>query len=455
MIKHAVQNLTDLTVREIIQCVRHIADVDVQRFKLCVDDLCRTFVGMDHAEHRLLVVIVNAAALDKELCLARNIVRSVASQNLIIARFAVPALMFGIITLKHVLRNLEREIPVPQPQRGQVLIEVKRVGICGSDIHVYHGMHPFTSYPITQGHELSGQIVALGADVSDFTVGQRVTIEPQVFCGKCYPCRHGKYNLCDELKVMGFQTTGACSTYFAVDAAKVDLLPDDVSYDEGAMIEPLAVTVHAAKQFADIQGANVAILGAGPIGILLAQSVKALGARQVLITDVSDYRLSVAKSVGADFTVNTANSNFGDALIAAFGADKADVIYDCAGNDVTMGQAIRYARKGSTIILVAVFAKMASVDLAVLNDHELDLNTTMMYRHEDYVDAISFVHKGLVQLKPLMSRHFPFRAFHDAYVYIDENREKTMKVLIDVDDLREDNLSPASGPDLKPAIDHI
>ena len=95
---------------------------------------------------------------------------------------------------------------------------------------------------------------------------------------------------------MGFQTTGACSTYFAVDAAKVDLLPDDVSYDEGAMIEPLAVTVHAAKQFADIQGANVAILGAGPIGILLAQSVKALGARQVLITDVSDYRLSVAKS---------------------------------------------------------------------------------------------------------------------------------------------------------------
>ena len=95
MIKHAVQNLTDLTVREIIQCVRHIADVDVQRFKLCVDDLCRTFVGMDHAEHRLLVVIVNAAALDKELCLARNIVRSVASQNLIIARFAVPALILA------------------------------------------------------------------------------------------------------------------------------------------------------------------------------------------------------------------------------------------------------------------------------------------------------------------------------------------------------------------------
>ena len=200
------------------------------------------------------------------------------------------------------------------------------------------------------------------------------------------------------------------------------------------MIEPLAVTVHAAKRFADIRGANVAILGAGPIGILLAQSVKALGAHQVLITDVSDYRLSIAKAVGADFTANTSAANFGDAMIAAFGPDKADVIYDCAGNDITMGQAIRYARKGSTIILVAVFAKMASVDLAVLNDHELDLDTTMMYRHEDYVDAIRFVSDGSIRLQPLMSRHFPFREFQDAYVYIDENREKTMKVLVDLDE---------------------
>lgn len=327
-----------------------------------------------------------------------------------------------------------RDVPTPQPQPGQVLIAVKRVGICGSDIHVYHGMHPFTKYPVTQGHELSGQIVALGDGVSDLHIGQRVTIEPQVFCGKCYPCTHGKYNLCNELKVMGFQTTGACSTYFAVDASKVDPLPDNMSYDEGAMIEPLAVTVHAAKRFAEIRGAKVAILGAGPIGILLAQSVKALGAQQVLITDVSDYRLSIAKSVGADFAVNTANCDFDDALISSFGTDKADVIYDCAGNDITMGQAIRCARKGSTIILVAVFAKMASVDLAVLNDHELDLNTTMMYRHEDYVDAIRFVSEGKIQLRPLMSKHFAFRDYQDAYVYIDEHRETTMKVLIDLDD---------------------
>lgn len=325
-----------------------------------------------------------------------------------------------------------RETPRPIAAEGQVLVRIMRIGICGSDIHVYHGKHPFTRYPVTQGHEVSGRIEAVGSGVEGLSVGQKVTIEPQVCCGHCYPCTHGKYNLCEELKVMGFQTTGTASEYFAVDAAKVTPLPETMSYDEGAMIEPLAVTVHAAKRFPELKGARVAILGCGPIGILLMQSCKALGAASVLVTDVSDYRLSVARSVGADYAVNTGETDMEQALRDAFGSDKADVIYDCAGSDITMGQAIRCARKGSTIVLVAVFSKMASVDLAVLNDHELDLNTSMMYRHEDYVDAIRLVSEGKVQLRPLMSRHFAFRDYLKAYQYIDENREMTMKVIIDV-----------------------
>lgn len=325
-----------------------------------------------------------------------------------------------------------RETPRPIAAEGQVLVRIMRIGICGSDIHVYHGKHPFTRYPVTQGHEVSGRIEAVGSGVEGLSVGQKVTIEPQVCCGHCYPCTHGKYNLCEELKVMGFQTTGTASEYFTVDAAKVTPLPETMSYDEGAMIEPLAVTVHAAKRFPELKGARVAILGCGPIGILLMQSCKALGAASVLVTDVSDYRLSVARSVGADYAVNTRETDMEQALRDAFGSDKADVIYDCAGSDITMGQAIRCARKGSTIVLVAVFSKLASVDLAVLNDHELELNTSMMYRHEDYVDAIRLVSEGKVQLRPLMSRHFAFRDYLKAYQYIDENREMTMKVIIDV-----------------------
>ena len=324
------------------------------------------------------------------------------------------------------------EVEKPSAGKGQILLKVMKIGICGSDIHVYHGKHPFTPYPVTQGHEVSCMVEELGEGVEGFHVGQKVTVEPQVYCGECYPCRHGKYNLCEHLKVMGFQTTGLASHYFAVDASKVTPLPDEMTFDQGAMIEPAAVTVHAARRAGDLTGKKVAVLGAGPIGILVAQSVKAFGAEAVMITDVSDYRLEIAKKCGADFTYNTRNVDFGDAMLEAFGPDKADVIYDCAGNDITMGQAIKYARKGSLIILVAVYAGMATVDLAVLNDHELTLDTTMMYRHEDYVDAIRFVQEGKIVLEPLMSKWFNFRDYDAAYKYIDANRETTMKVLIDV-----------------------
>ncbi len=325
-----------------------------------------------------------------------------------------------------------REIPVPEPKKGEVLVKIMNIGVCGSDIHVYHGTHPFTSYPVTQGHEVSGVIEELGEDVTGFAIGQKVTIQPQVVCGKCYPCRHGKYNLCEKLKVMGFQTTGTASRYFAVDAQKVTHLPEEMSYEEGAMIEPLAVGVHAVKQAGDVAGKDICILGAGPIGILTAQVAKGLGARKVMITDISDIRLAKAREVGIDVCVNTKERDFAEAFVECFGPDKADVIYDCAGNDLTMDQAIQNARKGSTIILVAVFGKRASVDLAVLNDHELDLNTTMMYRNEDYLDAIRLVKEGKVQLKPLISKKFAFQDYLKAYQYIDANRESTMKVIIDV-----------------------
>lgn len=325
-----------------------------------------------------------------------------------------------------------REVPVPAITENQVLVKIRNIGICGSDIHVYHGEHPFTSYPVTQGHEVSGEIVELGEKVDGLVVGQKVTIQPQLVCGECYPCRHGKYNLCESLKVMGFQATGTASHFFAVDQQKVTPLPDSMSFEEGAMIEPLAVAVHAIRQAGDVTGCNIIVLGAGPIGNLVAQTAKGMGAKGVMITDISDLRLKLAKDCGIDFCVNTKSENLNDAILKAFGPDKADIIYDCAGNNITMGQAIQYARKGSTIILVAVFAGMATVDLALANDHELDIKSTMMYRNEDYLDAICLVNEKKIQLRPLISKTFAFGEYLEAYHYIDANRETTMKVIINV-----------------------
>jgi len=324
------------------------------------------------------------------------------------------------------------EIEKPVLSKGEVLIKMMKIGICGSDIHVYHGKHPFTSYPITQGHEVSGVIEELGEGVSDFYVGQSVTIQPQVVCGKCYPCRNGKYNLCEELKVMGFQTTGAGSHFFAIEAEKVTPLPDGMSLDFGAMIEPLAVGVHAVRRAEEIIGKSVVVLGAGPIGILTAQAAKGMGASKVLITDVSEFRLKKAAECGIDICVNTKQDDLGKVIEKHFGPDKADLIYDCAGNNITMGQAIKYSRKGSTIIVIAVFDDLAKIDLAVANDKELTLANSMMYRNEDYVEAIRLVQENKVALAPLVSKHFAFQDFKKAYEYIDENRETTMKVIVNV-----------------------
>lgn len=325
-----------------------------------------------------------------------------------------------------------QEVPTPTPGKGEVLVKIMRIGVCGSDIHVWHGQHPFTSYPVTQGHEVSGLVEGWGEGVTGFQKGQKVTIQPQVVCGKCHPCRNGKYNLCEELKVMGFQTTGVASHYFAVAAEKVTPLPEEMTLEEGAMIEPLAVAVHAVARFGPVEGKDVAVIGAGPIGNLVAQVAKGMGARQVLITDISPLRLSLAKDCGIPACANTREEDFGEAMVSAFGPDKADVIFDCAGSNVTMGQAISHARKGSAIVLVAVFAGQATVDLAVLNDHELDLNTSMMYRSEDYHQAIRLVQEKKVQLSHLISKEFPFAQYEQAYHFIEANRESTMKVLINI-----------------------
>jgi len=244
------------------------------------------------------------------------------------------------------------DIPIPELEENDVLVKIMRIGVCGSDIHVYHGKHPYTSYPVTQGHEVSGTIEKVGSNVKNLKPGDKVTILPQVVCDQCYPCTHGKYHICDDLKVMGFQTAGAASEFFKVDSEKIVKLPDDMTYDKGAMIEPCAVAVHAVSRGGNISDFNVLVLGAGPIGNLIGQTAKALGATAVMITDLSDFRLEIAKKVGIDFTINPTKQDLTEEIEKAFGPSKADLILECVGSNKTIDAAIYNARKGTDIIVV-------------------------------------------------------------------------------------------------------
>ena len=325
-----------------------------------------------------------------------------------------------------------QDVPVPKVQDDQIKIKMKRIGVCGSDIHVNHGKHPYTSYPVVQGHEVSAEVVEVGSKVKNVKVGDKVTIQPQVVCGKCYPCTHGRYNVCEELKVMGFQTTGMASEYFVVDAKKALALPENMSWEHGAMIEPLAVAVHAVKRAGDVKGKNILVLGGGPIGNLVSQTAKAMGAKSVLLSELSRYRLSVAEKCGIK-TVNTSEKDLLEAIVENFGPDKADCIFECVGINPTMKQAIECARKGTSIIVVGVFADLGTINMGFVQDHELTLIGTAMYREEDYIDAIRLVKEGLIELDSLITHRVKFRDYSKAYEIIDQQKDKAMKVIIDME----------------------
>jgi L-iditol 2-dehydrogenase len=313
------------------------------------------------------------------------------------------------------------------------VVRIRNIGVCGSDIHVYHGKHPYTSYPVVQGHEVSGEIDEVGAGVKELSVGDIVTIMPQVVCGECFSCRHGMYHICDNLKVMGFQTGGAAQEYFLVPANLIIKVPQGISFEQTAMIEPVSVAVHALGRAGEVSGKRVLVLGAGTIGNLVAQVARARGAKNVMVTDLSDYRLEFARACGIDQTVNVAREDLGERLIEGFGPERADLILECVGAPATIGQAVSLARKGSTIVVVGVFGEKPQVDLGLVQDRELVLIGTLMYQEKDYRTAVSLIAAGKIKLEALITDRYPFESYLEAYRHIDGAKDRVMKVMIRLD----------------------
>lgn len=328
---------------------------------------------------------------------------------------------------------LIHDIETPQPGPGEVLLEIHRIGVCGSDIHVFHGKHPYTKYPVVQGHEFSATIEAVGAEVTGLKPGMKVTSMPQIVCGECAPCRRGDYHICDNLKVQGFQAPGCGQEYWVTTAASIIPLPETFTFDQGALVEPVSVAVHAASRAGNLAGRRVAVLGAGPIGNLVAQVARASGAK-VLITDLSEYRLDVARQCGLENTSNAKEESLPQAAARVFGADGFDVALECVGVEPTMTAAVSTIEKGGTIVVVGVFGDKPTVDMGLVQDRELNLHGTLMYQKRDYLRAVELIASGQIHTEPLMSIHYRFEQYLDAYEYIEHQGDRTMKVFIDVSD---------------------
>ncbi len=318
------------------------------------------------------------------------------------------------------------------PGEGEVRIRVQQIGICGSDIHVWHGTHPFTPYPVIQGHEFMGVVDAIGPCVENApAIGTKVTALPQIVCGHCNPCKKGRFNICENLKVRGFQANGCGREYYNIPAERLVVLPDDFSADQGAFVEPVSVAVHSCNRAGDLKGRNVVVLGAGTIGNLIAQLAKARGAAKVLITDIADYRLDVARQCGVDYAINTSRESLKDATTAAFGDGGFDLAFEAAGVEASLASAIKCIEKGGMVLIVGVYGKPPVVDMGVVGEHEIVLAGSMMYWREDWEEAVKLLASS-ISIAPLVSKHFAFAEWPDAYRFIDKNGASTMKVMVDV-----------------------
>jgi L-iditol 2-dehydrogenase len=323
------------------------------------------------------------------------------------------------------------EVPDPEPGPGQVRVRVCRIGVCGSDVHVNHGKHPYTGYPVVQGHEYSAVVDRLGPGVSGLEPGAKVTSTPQQVCGTCAPCLRGDYHICDQLRVEGFQAPGCAQDYFVTRAENIVPLPSDFTFEQGALVEPTAVAVHAVARAGCLEGRNVVVIGAGPIGNLVAQVARASGAN-VLISDPIAFRLEVAKQCGIPHTAVAGKEPLKEAVCRAFGSDGFQVAFECAGVEAAIQELVPAIAKGGTIVIVGVYPEQARVDLGLVQDRELTLTGSLMYRKPDYERAVELIAGGHVQCAPLETAHFDFAEYAQAYAYIDANRDRTMKVFIDL-----------------------
>lgn len=334
---------------------------------------------------------------------------------------------------KKVVFQPDVEAPRAEDLKGnEILLNIKHIGVCGSEIHSWHGTHPSTMYPVVQGHEYSGVVVAVGPEVTKFAPGDRVTCRPQLVCGKCNPCKRGQYNVCEHLRVQAFQANGAAQDLFVVTEDRVVALPKGLSLTHGAMIEPVAVAAHASSRPREIRGKNVVVTGAGTIGNLVAQFCIARGAAKVLITDVSDFRLAKAVECGIVNTLNVRNKSLQEAIPEVFGDEGFQVGIECAGVESSLRSLMETIEKGSDVIIVGVHGHDPALSMFYLGEHELYLIGSMMYRHEDYLKAVEEVSAGHIRLEPLVTKRFPFEEYAEAYRFIEAHGETSMKVMIDL-----------------------
>lgn len=297
---------------------------------------------------------------------------------------------------------------IPKPLRGQdgVLIRVKSLGICGSDIGAFLGTNPLVSYPRIIGHEVAGSVEAVPSDETELAVGDTVVLEPYVYCGNCYPCQSRRTNCCERLKVLGVHIDGAMSEYFSHPRHLVHKVQAPIAWNLLAMVEPLTIAIHAVRRARVSQGEHVAITGSGPIGLLAAQYALTLGAKPIMVDPVEE-RLQFARELGVTHVVNPARMHAAEAIETITGGRMAEAVIEASGNAIAIRSSIDYVAYAGRIALVGWPKDEIPMQTFMFTKKELDV-VGSRNSFQAFPESIRLIAAGQVDVAAVITRTIDF-----------------------------------------------
>lgn len=326
------------------------------------------------------------------------------------------------------LTLIEKEIPTIQT--GEALIKIERIGVCGTDIHAFHGRQPFFSYPRILGHELSGEIVEMKGEAGDFVVGEKVTIIPYLECGKCVACRRGKTNCCTDLQVLGVHTDGGMQKYISVPISHLIKI-NQLTHEQAATIECLSIGAHAVRRAEIKKDEWVLVIGMGPIGLSVMQFAKNAGAK-VIVMDMSEERLEFAeKWASPEYTVNAQNDPL-EKIKEMTNGEFPTVVFDATGNPNSMNNAYQFVAHSGRIVFVGLFQGDLQFPDPEFHKRELTILSSRNATKEDFDTVIKAIEEGNVDISAFVTEKVAFDSLPEKFETMFKPGNSNIKVLVEL-----------------------
>jgi len=327
------------------------------------------------------------------------------------------------------------DFPEPKADDNDVLIRVKACGICGSDVQGSTGKTGRRIPPLIMGHEAAGVVEDTGKNVKDFEKGQRVCFDSTVYCNQCEPCRTGFFNRCEHRQVLGvstpdFKRHGAFAEYVAVPQWIVSKIPDNLSFTHASLLEPVSIGMHAANRAPLSNKDTVVVIGAGTIGLFILQAARLKGARKIFVSDINDFRLDVAKKLGADKIINPEKSDLKEIIFEQTGNKGVNVSFEAVGYASTFHDAVSVAKMGGHLVAVGNLEKIAEFDLQQFIASELTFTGSYASSGE-FRDCIGLVASGKINVEPLISDVMPLKDGPQAFERLLKAEENLLKIVLE------------------------